>query len=43
MDALKDEMNAKVMAGRGGVQAHRIAAQPDREYILQKDDVGKDG
>ncbi|KAK9806600.1 hypothetical protein WJX73_007536 [Symbiochloris irregularis] len=43
MDRLKDEMNAKAMAGKGGVQAHRIAAQPDREYILTKDDAGKDG
>ena len=42
MENLKDEMNAAAMAGRGGVQAHRIAAQADREYILTREDNNDD-
>lgn len=37
MDRVKDSMNAAAMAGAGGAQAHRIAAQADREYILTHD------
>ena len=35
MDSVKDAMNASVLAGQGGVQARRIAAEEGREYILQ--------
>ena len=42
MESLKDQMNASAMAGRGGAQAHRIAAQADREYILTHDGPAKD-
>ncbi|KAK9826114.1 hypothetical protein WJX81_004563 [Elliptochloris bilobata] len=37
MDSVKDAMNASVLAGQGGVQARRIAAEEGREYILQED------
>ena len=42
MESLKDQMNATAMAGKGGAQAHRIAAQADREYILTHDEPHKD-
>lgn len=35
MDSVKDAMNASVLAGQGGVQTRRIAAEEGREYILQ--------
>ncbi len=35
MNSVKDAMNASALAGAGGVQARRIAAEEGREYILQ--------